>query len=63
MLTNKDIPLEDIDELLKYNWADEEDDWYEHEQERGHIFEAMLRIADWINRIRTERTWRDGDGN
>lgn len=52
------IPKQDILALLKYNWKDEEEDYYDtlgsqdisaEELNKTHIFAAMNRISDWIN--------------
>jgi hypothetical protein len=54
------VPKEDILALLAYNWRDEEVDYYNvlvaqditaDELNKTHIFAAMNRINDWINRV------------
>lgn len=54
------VPKEDILALLARNWRDEEVDYYNalvahditaDELNKTHIFAAMNRLNDWINRV------------
>ena len=42
--------IEALNALLKYNWADERDDFLAHEGERDcHIFTSMVQLANLID--------------
>jgi len=43
-----DLPIDELWEIINYLYDDEEEDYYDNEKPKGHIFHSYYIVRKWL---------------